>query len=224
MALAIFDLDNTLIAGDSDYSWGEFLVREGMVDADVYREKNEKFYQDYQHGKLDIREYLAFALEPLARLTPEVLAGLHRKFMTDVIRPMWLPASVRLLQQHRQRGDFLLVITSTNRFVVEPICAKLGVDDLLATELVVENHRYNGQVVGEPTFREGKVHRLKSWLQDTGHSMVGSYFYSDSINDLPLLEVVDKPVAVDPDSELAEIARQRQWPVISLRQQDAHGS
>jgi HAD superfamily hydrolase (TIGR01490 family) len=223
MALAIFDLDNTLIAGDSDYSWGEFLVGEGMVDAAHYREKNEKFYQDYQHGNLDIREYLAFALEPLARLTPEVLAGLHRKFMTEVIRPMWLPAAVRLLQKHRQQGDFLLVITSTNRFVVEPICAKLGVDDLLATELAVENHRYNGEVAGEPTFREGKVSRLKSWLETTGHSMAGSYFYSDSINDLPLLEVVEKPVAVDPDSELAEIARQRQWPVISLRQADQHG-
>jgi len=220
MALAIFDLDNTLIAGDSDYSWGEFLVAQGKVDASVYREKNEKFYQDYQRGRLEILEYLAFALEPLARLTREELSVLHRQFMADVIQPMWQPAAVQLLQKHRAQGDFLLVITSTNRFVVEPICARLGVDELLATELVIEHGRYTGEVDGEPTFKEGKVRRLNAWIQTSGHSMAGSYFYSDSINDLPLLEIVDKPVAVDPDESLSEIASHRQWPIISLRQQN----
>ena len=217
MALAIFDLDNTLIAGDSDYSWGEFLVRQGRVDADVYRDKNEKFYRDYQRGKLDIREYLAFALEPLARLSSEALSGLHRQFMAEVIAPMWLPKAVELLHKHRSAGDYLLVITSTNRFVVEPICRRLGVDDLLATELVVGDEGYTGEVDGEPTFREGKVHRLSAWLSERGESLAGSYFYSDSINDLPLLEKVAHPVAVDPDDELATVARERDWPIISLR-------
>lgn len=217
MTLAIFDLDNTLIAGDSDYSWGEFLVRQGIVDATRYRDMNEKFYQDYQRGVLDIRDYLAFALQPLAALSREKLSDLHRQFMAEVIQPMWLPAAVALLQEHRQRGDFLLVITSTNRFVVEPICARLGVDDFLATNLVVRDDLYTGEVDGEPTFREGKVHRLRQWLAGSGHSLEGSYFYTDSINDLPLMEVVDNPVAVDPDEALAQVAAARQWKIISLR-------
>ena len=217
MALAIFDLDNTLIAGDSDYSWGQFLVEQGKVDPVVYREKNDRFYRDYQAGKLDIRDYLAFALEPLARLSQEELAALHRQFMAEVIQPMWLAGAVRLLQEHRRKGDFLLVITSTNRFVVEPICGRLGVDDLIATELAVEQGRYTGEVAGEPAYREGKVVRLNAWLAERDFTLAGSYFYSDSINDLPLLEEVEHPVAVDPDPELAAIARDRDWPVISLR-------
>lgn len=217
MALAIFDLDNTLIAGDSDYSWGEFLVAEGAVDGDHYREMNDTFYRQYQEGILDIRDYLAFALKPLATLEREVLSRLHRKFMAEVIGPMWLPRAVSLLQEHRRRGDFLLVITSTNRFVVEPICAKLGVDDLLATDLVASGDGYTGEVAGEPTFREGKVRRLERWLAETGRSLEGSCGYSDSINDLPLLEAVDTPVAVDPDDALAALAAKRGWRVISLR-------
>jgi HAD superfamily hydrolase (TIGR01490 family) len=217
MALAIFDLDNTLIAGDSDYSWGEFLVRQGVVDGDHYRDKNARFYRDYQHGTLDIRQYLAFALEPLARLEPETLAALHRQFMAEVIAPMWLPAAVELLERHRQRGDFLLVITATNSFVVAPICSRLGVDDFLATNPRLVDGRYTGEVEGEPTFRDGKVHRLFAWLADTSHSLDGSHFYTDSINDLALLERVEHPVAVDPDDALAEVARERGWPVISLR-------
>lgn len=217
MALAIFDLDNTLIAGDSDYSWGEFLVAEGVVDGERYRELNDRFYQQYQQGSLDIRDYLAFALEPLATLEREKLSELHRKFMAEVIAPMWLPAAVSLLQEHRRRGDYLLVITSTNRFVVEPICAKLGINDLLATDLVIGEHGYTGEVAGEPTFREGKVRRLEKWLADNDQSLEGSYGYSDSINDLPLLEAVANPVAVDPDEALAAVASERGWRIISLR-------
>jgi HAD superfamily hydrolase (TIGR01490 family) len=217
MALAIFDLDETLIAGDSDYSWGQFLVCQGKVDARQYHDKNEKFYQDYQRGQLDIREYLAFALQPLARLSREELSALHRQFMAEVIQPMWLPGAVELLHQHRSAGDFLLVITSTNRFVVEPICSRLGVDDLIATELELVDGRYTGDIVGEPSFREGKVSRLQAWLAETGHAIEGSYFYSDSANDLPLLEVVSHPVAVDPDARLAEVAAARGWASISLR-------
>ncbi len=217
MALAIFDLDNTLIAGDSDYSWGEFLVAQGVVDADEYKRMNDRFYRDYQAGCLDIREYLAFALRPLAELEPERLAELHRRFMGEVVDSMWLPGALQLLTDHRRCGDFLLVITSTNRFVVEPICRRLGVDDLLATELAVEGGRYTGRVEGEPAFREGKVVRLRDWLRETGRELEGSYFYSDSMNDLPLLEQVSHPVAVDPDDALAAVARERGWPVISLR-------
>ncbi len=217
MALAIFDLDNTLIAGDSDYSWGEFLVARGVVDASHYKRMNDRFYRDYEAGRLDIREYLAFALQPLAALEPEQLAELHRVFMQEVVAPMWLSRAVELLEDHRRRGDFLLVITSTNRFVVEPICRCLGVDDLLATELEVDGGRYTGRVAGVPAFREGKVTRLEAWLRETGHSLADSHFYSDSINDLPLLEAVAHPVAVDPDEQLAAVARDRGWPAISLR-------
>lgn len=217
MPLAIFDLDNTLIAGDSDYSWGEFLVRHNQVDPERYRAMNEKFYRDYEEGRLDIHEYLAFALRPLAEIPPETLAALHRQFMEEVVAPMWLPRAVALLQQHRARGDYLLVITSTNRFVVDPICQKLGVDDLIATEPAADDRGYTGEVAGIPAFREGKVARLRQWLEENGGSLEGSCFYSDSINDLPLLEIVDSPVAVDPDAALARIAGERDWPIISLR-------
>ncbi|MCK9468461.1 MAG: HAD-IB family hydrolase [Porticoccaceae bacterium] len=217
MTLAIFDLDNTLIAGDSDHGWGEFLADRGKVDGEVYRAMNEKFYQDYQHGRLDIGEYLAFALEPLARLSREELDDLHRAFMAEVIEPLWLPRAVALVESHRQRGHRLMVITSTNRFIVEPICQRLGIADLLATELVERDGRYTGAVDGVPTYQEGKVIRLKEWLVDSGEELAGSYFYSDSINDLPLLEVVDNPVAVDPDERLAATAAERGWPVITLR-------
>lgn len=217
MALAIFDLDNTLIAGDSDYSWGEFLVAKGKVDAATYRDTNARFYEDYQHGRLDIREYLRFALRPLAQLSREELAGLHRDFMAEVIEPMWLPAAVELLHRHRTRGDYLLVITSTNRFVVEPICQRLGVDALLATEPEMVDGRYTGEIAGTPAFREGKVTRLNEWLDGSEYSLSGSWFYSDSINDLPLLELVDNPVVVDPDQALDRLAAERGWPVITLR-------
>ncbi|HLS99038.1 MAG: HAD family hydrolase [Porticoccaceae bacterium] len=217
MALAIFDLDNTLIAGDSDHGWGEFLASRGKVDAANYRAMNEKFYRDYQQGRLDIHEYLAFALEPLARLPREELVALHREFMVAVIEPLWLPRAVQLVQHHRERGDRLMVITSTNRFIAEPICHRLGIRDLLATELAMADGRYTGAVDGVPTYRDGKVTRLRAWLDVEGESLAGSYFYSDSLNDLPLLEVVDHPVAVDPDERLAAIAAERGWPVISLR-------
>ncbi len=217
MALAIFDLDNTLIAGDSDHGWGEFLVTRNKVDAVAYRDMNEKFYDDYQQGRLDIHEYLAFALEPLARLPPEELAALHREFMAEVIEPLCLPRAEALVQRHRQQGDLLMVITSTNRFIVEPICRRLGIGELLATELEVDQGRYTGKVAGTPTYREGKVARLREWLDSRDDTLAGSYFYSDSINDLPLLEEVDNPVAVDPDEPLAAIAAERGWPVISLR-------
>jgi HAD superfamily hydrolase (TIGR01490 family) len=217
MPLAIFDLDNTLIAGDSDHGWGEFLVAHNIVDAAYYKQMNDQFYDDYQNGKLDMSAYLEFSLAPLAKLDSPELTKLHTQFMTEVIEPMWLPQAETLLQQHRNNGDTLMVITSTNRFVVEPICEKLGVDHLIATELEQHNNCYTGRVSGIPSYKEGKVTRLNSWLAQTGFRMEGSSFYSDSINDLPLLEIVERPVAVDPCDLLKAEATKRNWEIISLR-------
>lgn len=217
MALAIFDLDNTLLGGDSDHAWGEFLVREGVVDSDTFRATNDRFYEAYQTGQLDIHAYLAFALEPLTRFSMDELAALHLRFMRSMIEPIILPKGEALLAEHRQQGDTLLIITATNAFVTRPIAHRLGVETILATEPELQSGRYTGQVAGTPCFREGKVTRLHQWLQQTGHSLEGASFYSDSHNDLPLLTAVSRPVAVDPDTELESEARQRGWSIISLR-------
>lgn len=218
MALAIFDLDNTLLGGDSDHAWGEFLCRRGIVDTDAYREANDRFYSAYQAGTLDIRAYLRFALEPLVGEDPQVLQDWHREFMREHIEPMLLPKAAALLADHRRRGDTLLIITATNRFVTGPIAQRLGVEELLATDPAMANGRYTGDVEGIPCFREGKVTRLHAWLEQRGHTLDGSWFYSDSHNDLPLLEQVSHPVAVDPDPTLERVARERGWTVMSLRQ------
>ena len=217
MALAIFDLDNTLIAGDSDHGWGEFLVANDKVDANHYQRMNDQFYVDYEAGCLDILAYLEFSLAPLAATSMEELAVLHLKFMQQIISPLRLPKAEALIEQHRQAGDRLLVITSTNRFIVEPICQALGIDELLATDPEIIDGRYTGKIVGTPTYQEGKVERLKLWLSENNETLEGSYFYSDSINDLPLLLEVDKPVAVDPDDSLSAEAASRGWDIISLR-------
>jgi len=217
MPLALFDLDNTLIAGDSDHGWGEFLVAQNIVDAAYYQKMNDQFYQDYQNGQLDMSAYLAFSLAPLATLSQPELKQLHKQFMVDVIEPLWLPKAETLLKAHKKNGDTLIIITSTNRFVVEPICNKLGVEHLIATELEQQNNQFTGRVSGIPSFKEGKVTRLNQWLEEAGLNLEDSSFYSDSINDLPLLEIVDHPVAVDPCPQLKEVARHRNWEIISLR-------
>jgi HAD superfamily hydrolase (TIGR01490 family) len=217
MSLAIFDLDNTLLNGDSDHAWGEFLVSQQIVEPDFYRRQNDEFYELYKQGKLDIMEYLAFALAPLTRFTVEELDLLHRQFMQEFVAPMRQRKADELLQKHRERGDFLLIITATNRFVTAPIARALGVDDLLATDPERAGNRYTGRVKGIPCYREGKVQRLREWLEETEHSLDDSYFYSDSINDLPLLEVVTHPFVVDGDERLQAEARQRNWPLMSLR-------
>lgn len=217
MTLAIFDLDNTLIAGDSDHGWGQFLVEEGAVDAGHYRAMNDQFYRDYENGCLDMDAYLRFSLEPLRDLPPARLAELRARFMETVIASMWLPQAEALLEKHRAAGDFLLVVTSTNRFIVEPICQRLGVDDLIATEPEKVGERYTGRIVGVPSFREGKVTRMADWLQNRDWRLADASFYSDSINDLPLLEAVGHPVAVDPDDALRAVASERGWDIISLR-------
>ena len=217
MALAIFDLDNTLIAGDSDHSWGEFLVSEQLVDAQQFKKTNDQFYADYVAGSLDIFAYLEFSLQPLTKMSMTELTELHKRFMQQVIAPMQLAKAQALLQQHRDAGNRLLIITSTNRFIVEPICHSLGVTEILATDAQIVDGRYSGKVEGVPTYKEGKVVRLNAWLKEQGESLKGSWFYSDSINDLPLLLEVDRAVAVDPCPALQAVAEEKHWQIISLR-------
>ena len=217
MALAIFDLDNTLIAGDSDHSWGEFLVDQNIVDRQFYKKMNDKFYADYESGCLDIYAYLEFSVQPLTKFSIKDLQSLHQQFMSEVIDPMKLDKAKDLINHHRQAGDRLLVITSTNRFIVEPICQSLGINEIIATDLEIIDNKYSGKVIGTPTFQEGKVERFNQWLMEQKESSDGSYFYSDSINDMPMLLEVAYPIAVDPDSELRKEAESRKWEIISLR-------
>ncbi|WP_134015349.1 HAD family hydrolase [Modicisalibacter xianhensis] len=217
MSLAIFDLDNTLISIDSDHAWGQFLVEQGAVDPVRYHEANERFLEDYKNGTLDIHAYLELALKPLAEYSREQLNAWHQQFMASKIEPHILPKGEELLARHRERGDTLLIITATNRFVTGPIAERLGVDDLIAVEPECVDGRYTGRVHGTPSFREGKVERLETWLSRNATSLHDAWFYSDSLNDLPLLEKVDHPVAVDPDDILRREAERRDWRIISLR-------
>lgn len=217
MSLAIFDLDNTLIANDSDFLWGQFLVDRGIVDKEYYESANAKFYDDYKLGCLDIVEFLGFSLAPLAMHDPAQLYQWREEFVETVIKPITLEAAHALVEQHRAAGDTLLVITATNRFVTEPIVKLYGIDNLLATTPEFKDGRYTGHFIDTPCFQAGKVKQLQDWLASTSEDLAGSCFYSDSHNDLPLLKLVDKPVAVDPDDKLRAAARQAGWPIISLR-------
>lgn len=215
--LALFDLDNTLLAGDSDHAWGDFLVARGIVDGNHYKATNDRFYEDYLAGRLDIRAYLEFALKVLAEHPKAQLDDWHRQFMAEVVEPMILPKAEALLARHRAAGDHLLIITATNDFVTAPIARRLGVQDLLATTAELSGDRYTGRLAGTPCYRDGKVTRLHAWLQQTGHTLAGSVFYSDSHNDLPLLAQVEQAVAVDPDDTLRAEAQRRGWDIMSLR-------
>jgi HAD superfamily hydrolase (TIGR01490 family) len=217
MTLAIFDLDNTLIAGDSDHLWGQFVCEQGLVDSASFARDNERFYRDYQAGSLDIDAYLRFALGPLKGRSPEELAPLHRRFMLEKIEPILLPQALGLINSHRRQGHRLLVITATNHFITRPIVDALGIADLLACEAGMSEGRYTGEPIGIPSYHSGKVLRLQAWLQEQQLDLAGSWFYSDSHNDLPLLEWVDYAVAVDPDPTLKARARESGWPIISLR-------
>ncbi|MDH5472703.1 MAG: HAD-IB family hydrolase [Gammaproteobacteria bacterium] len=217
MALALFDLDNTLLSGDSDYLWGCFLAEKGLVARDYYERENQRFYDEYKRGTLDIFEFLAFSLKPLADNEPDVLSRLQQQFLDEKIRPLMSPASFELIDKHKQANDTLVVITATNSFVTRPIVKAFGIENLLATEPEIINSRYTGKVDGTPCFQEGKVTRLTSWMQEHHLNLQGSWFYSDSHNDIPLLKQVDNPVAVDPDEQLHELAIAENWPIISLR-------
>jgi len=217
VSLAIFDLDNTLLGGDSDHAWGEFLCEKGIVDSDEYRRANDYFYEQYKNGGLDIYEFLDFALRPLTKLDTTQLNTLHQQFMAEKIEPIILPKALELLKNHKARGDYLLIITATNHFVTDPIAKRLGVDAIIATDPEVIDGQYTGKVAGTPCFQAGKVTRLHEWLSTSPHSLDNSYFYSDSHNDLPLLELVTNPIAVNPDEILEAHANEHLWPVLDLR-------
>ena len=217
MALAIFDLDNTLIAGDSDHRWGEFICASGLVDARQHTAQNDTFLQNYQDGTLDIQAYLNFALGALAGLTTQQVARLQQEFMEDWVEPLILSAAENLLKKHRELGHTLLIITATNTVVTRPIADRLDVKHLIGCEAECLNGVYTGRPTGIPSFQEGKITRLKEWLKTQQTSWDTTHFYSDSHNDLPLLKWVDHATAVDPDPRLEAFAAAQGWPIISLR-------
>lgn len=218
MALALFDLDNTLLAGDSDYLWGVFLSEQGIVNADHYEQQNQRFYDDYKQGSLDIHAFQAFSQQPLVDNDIDTMLALRERFIEDKIRPIMTPAAFRLIEKHRAQGDTLVIITATNSFVTRPIAEAFGIEHLLATEPEVINGKYTGKIAGTPCFQGGKVIRLREWMQAQGLDMHDSWFYSDSHNDLPLLKEVNNPVVVDGDEQLLSYARSAGWPSISLRE------
>ena len=220
MQLCLFDLDNTLLAGDSDYEWGQFLVDRGVLAREEYEAQNAAFFEQYKAGTLDIHEYLGFALRPLAAHTAADLARWHAEFMRARILPMITPRARALVRGHLDAGELCAVVTATNSFITAPIAAEFGIPHLIATEPEAVGGRFTGRVAGTPCFREGKIRRVDQWLAGLGRRLedyAASSFYSDSHNDLPLLERVRRPVAVDPDEQLAAVAARRGWPVISLR-------
>lgn len=216
MALAIFDLDNTLLAGDSDYLWGTFLVDQGEVDGKIYESTNQRFYDDYKTGQLDIFAFLKFSLEPLTRLTNKRLAELQEQFMREVIKPLVSTDALALVDKHRASSDTLLIITATNHFITAPIAKLFGIDHLLATEPEILNGRYTGSVAGTPCYQDGKVIRLKTWLAEHDQNLNNSWFYSDSHNDLPLLLLVEHPIVVNPDDILRQHAIDNNWKILHL--------
>ncbi len=220
MKLALFDLDNTLLAGDSDFEWSQFLIEQGVLDRELFEAKNLAFYEQYKAGTLNIAEFLDFQLKPLAHQARKVLDAWHEEFMQRKVRPMMTIKGRELVARHHAAGDVCVIVTATNSFVTAPIAREFGVAHLIATEPEHNDGEFTGNVAGVPSFREGKVVRMERWLAEHGwqwDSFADSWFYSDSLNDLPLLSRVKHPVAVDPDATLRAHAEQQGWPVISLR-------
>ena len=219
MALAIFDLDNTLLAGDSDHRWGEFLCDVGLANAEAFRQKNDAFYADYQAGGLDMTAYLDFVLEPLTGMARSAVRSLQRQFVAECIEPMLLDKAFDLLNEHRIKGDTLLMMTATHAVVAEPVAARLGFEHWLGSGVGLHDDRYTGKAEGNPCFQQGKVDHLADWR--SRHPDIADpddcWFYSDSHNDLPLLSAVGHPVAVDPDDTLRAHAEANHWPIMSLR-------
>ncbi len=220
MALAIFDLDNTLLAGDSDHRWGEFLCETGLVEAEDYGTKNDQFYADYQAGTLDMVAYLNFVLAPLTGKHRDEVRALQRQFIAECVEPMLLDKAFDLLNQHRVAGDTLLMMTATHAVVAEPVAARLGFQHWLGSGVSIVDGRYTGECHGAPCFQSGKVEHLEQWraLHPEVADNADTWFYSDSHNDLPLLGAVGHPVAVDPDATLRNHAEAQGWPIISLRE------
>ena len=220
MNLALFDLDNTILAGDSDYNWSRFLIQEGYLDGAIHAEKNEKFYADYKAGTLDIFAFVEFQFKPLARNPRTVLNQLLKKYVEEVIKPMITEKARALVKRHQDEGDLIIVITATNSFITRPIAELFGIENLIGTDPEKKEGEFTGKVSGLPSFKEGKVTRLEAWLKGKNLSLASfeqSYFYSDSHNDLPLMQKVTHPVAVDSDDILSEYAKSKGWPQISLR-------
>ncbi|MEM7401815.1 MAG: HAD family hydrolase [Pseudomonadota bacterium] len=216
MALALFDLDETLISGDSDYEWGAHLVSIGKVDREYYANENERFYQEYLDGTLDVFAFLHFALRPLAENPYQELCQWRDEYIEQRIKPIIKPKAIELVNRHRDAGDHLVIVTATNEFITEPTKDMFGMHDLIATKPEMKGGKFTGNVKGTPSFGPGKVTRLKEWLEDNDHSLEGSFFYSDSRNDIPLLELVTNPVAVDADEKLAEHAIKNNWQQLKL--------
>ena len=219
MNLALFDLDNTLLSGDSDFEWAQFLITKGVLDPEVHEAKNEYFFAQYKAGTLDIHEFLDFQLLPLARHTRSQLDAWHAEFMTTRIRPIINDQARALVNKHLTNGDLCALVTATNSFVTGPICLEFGISNLIATIPAQDNGQFTGKPRGTPSFREGKVARVEDWLESMGFwwsNFERSWFYSDSLNDLPLLARVSNPVAVDPDPTLLKHAQAAGWPVLKI--------
>jgi len=220
MKLALFDLDNTLLNGDSDFEWSQFLIRIGILERELFEVKNQTFYDQYKAGTLDIHEFLDFQLKPLSRHSRKVLDDWHEQFMVESVMPMVTSQSRELVKQHLDAGDVCVIITATNSFVTAPIAQVFGIEHLIATEPEHIDGQFTGRVADVPCFREGKITRLDNWLAARGWTLDNcedSVFYSDSMNDLPLMCKVKHPVAANPDATLRAYAEQHGWPIISLR-------
>ena len=216
MALALFDLDKTLLDGDSDFEWGQFLVKKKLVDEEEYAKANQYFYEEYQRGTLDIVEFSAFSFKPLSKLGRSNLNELHAEFMQSVIIPMIRNQSQATIDKHHTQGDISIMITATNSFITQPIADHFGIQHLIATEPKIVDGNYTTEIEGTPCFQEGKVTRLHEWMKQHDADLQGSYLYSDSMNDLPLLEAVENAIAVQPDEILKTTAEARGWPIITL--------
>ena len=220
MNLVLFDLDNTLLDGDSDFEWAQFLIGKGVLDREVHEARNQQFYEQYKAGTLDIHAFLDFQLAPLARHPRAELDAWHDEFMATGIRPLIGAAARSLVQRHLDQGSLVAIVTATNSFVTGPIAREFGVAHLIATIPAQDDGRFTGKPRGTPAFKTGKIERVEAWLESLGlwwSSFEASWFYSDSLNDLPLLAKVSRPVAVDPDPTLRAQAESRGWPIISLR-------
>jgi HAD superfamily hydrolase (TIGR01490 family) len=219
MNLTLFDLDHTLLPIDSDYSWGEFSLKIGWVDPVLFKSKNDQFFADYQAGVLDIHDYVKFATEAVRLKGPELAAKAHQQFMQEVVLPVIQPSALNLIKQHQDAGDHVMVVTATNEFVTRPIAAALGIDELIAVELAKDSEGWiTGEILGTPSFKAGKVARVEAWLSAHQKSWqdVHITFYSDSLNDLPLLEKAQTPVATNPDARLRQLATDRGWRILEL--------